>query len=68
MGPNGDVVEGANEHAVWCPGLPLADFRGNRDGFVRSAQNESGNHRGVARMSIREVELIYNLVDEGGLR
>ena len=68
VGPDSDIVEGANECTVGGPGLPRKDFRGNRDGFVRPVEYKASNHRSVAGISIRKVEPIHNLVDEGGLQ
>jgi len=67
VGPNSDVVECANKCAVGGPCLPLNNFRGNRDGFVRTAEYKASNHRGFTGMCLREVELVHDLVDKRSL-
>ena len=66
-GPNSDVVKHTDKCIIGGPCLPVQDLRWEGDGFVRVVENEASNHRGIIGMSIREIELVHNLVDEHGL-
>jgi hypothetical protein len=66
---NGDVVEAADELAVWCVCSPLNHLgRGWNRFLVRAAEMEACDHRGISWMCFCLSEAIKDAVDECSLR
>ena len=65
---NSNVVEAADELAVWCAHSPLNHLRCSQNRFVRAMEMEACNHWGISCMCFHLSKAINDTVNECSLR